>query len=149
VAAAVEDGKYVTGGGSAACEIAMKLREYASKVGGRQQLAIERTANALEEIPRALSENAGLDPIDVLIKIRSKHAEGKKYYGIDVVSGEVVDMKELGVIEPIRVGKQAIDSATETAVMILRIDDVIATKSGSKGPSPGSAGGAGGESSED
>ncbi len=144
VAAAVEDGKYVTGGGSAACEMAGKLREYASKVGGRQQLAIERFANALEEVPRALAENAGLDPIDVLIKIRSKHAEGKKFHGINVYSGEVEDMNKAGVIEPIRVGKQIIESATEAGVMILRIDDVIATRSSSKGPAPGGAGGMGG-----
>lgn len=147
VAAAVEDGKYVTGGGSAAAEIALNLREYASKVGGRQQLAIERFANALEEIPRALSENAGLDAIDILIKIRNEHAAGKKTAGVNVYSGEVSDMEKLGVIEPIRVGKQAIDAATEAAVMILRIDDVIATK-GSKGGAggPGSPGGApGGE----
>ncbi|MFG1519246.1 MAG: thermosome subunit beta, partial [Thermoplasmataceae archaeon] len=128
VAAAVEDGKYTTGGGSSAAEIAIRLREYASKVGGRQQLAIERFANAMEEIPRALSENAGLDPIDVLIKIRSKHADGQKYYGINVFTGEVEDMEKVGVIEPLRVGEQAIESATEASVMILRIDDVIATK---------------------
>ena len=145
VAAAVEDGKYVSGGGSAASEMALRLREYASKIGGRQQLAIEKFANALEEIPRALSENAGLDAIDMLIKIRNEHANGKKNAGVNVYTGEVSDMEKLGVIEPIRVGLQAIDAATEAAVMILRIDDVIATK-GSKGgsgapPSPG--GGAG------
>ena len=125
-------------GGSSAAEISYRLWEYASKVGGRQQLAIEKFANALEEIPRALSENAGLDPIDVLIKIRSKHAEGKKTYGINVFTGEVEDMEKAGVIEPIRVGKQAIESATEASVMILRIDDVIATKSkgGSAPPTP-------------
>jgi thermosome len=136
VAAAIEDGAYVTGGGSAAEELAFDLRNYASKVGGRQQLAIEKFADALEEIPRALSENAGLDPIDMLIKIRSEHANGHKTYGINVFSGVVEDMEKTGVIEPIRVGKQAVEAATEAAVMILRIDDVIATKS-SKGGSPG------------
>ncbi|MFG1449982.1 MAG: thermosome subunit beta [Thermoplasmataceae archaeon] len=145
VAAAVEDGKYVTGGGSSAAEMALKLREYASKIGGRQQLAIEKFANALEEIPRALSENAGLDAIDMLIKIRNEHANGKRTAGVNVYTGEVSDMEKLGVIEPIRVGLQAIDAATEAAVMILRIDDVIATK-GSKGgagapPSPGAGAG--------
>ena len=144
VAAAVEDGKYTSGGGSSASEISYRLREYASKVGGRQQLAIERFANALEEIPRALSENAGLDPIDILIKIRSLHAEGKKYHGINVFTGNVEDMDKAGVIEPLRVGIQAIDSATEAGVMILRIDDVIATKA-SKGPSAPPGGGAGGD----
>lgn len=138
VAAAVEDGGFVTGGGSTAAEIALKLREYASKVGGRQQLAIEKFANALEEVPRALSENAGLDAIDILIKIRNEHAKGHKTAGVNVYSGKVEEMDKVGVIEPIRVGKQAIEAATEAAVMILRIDDVIATK-GSRGP-----GGAGG-----
>ena len=146
VAAAVEDGAYVTGGGSSAAEISMKIREYASKIGGRQQLAIEKFANALEEIPRALSENAGLDAIDILIKIRSEHAKGHKTYGVNVYTGDVDDMEKIGVIEPIRVGKQAIEAATEAAVMILRIDDVIATKGG-RGPggAPPSPGGDGGD----
>ncbi|WP_393970953.1 thermosome subunit beta [Oxyplasma meridianum] len=146
VAAAVEDGGYVTGGGSSAAEISMKIREYASKIGGRQQLAIEKFANALEEIPRALSENAGLDAIDILIKIRSEHAKGHKTYGVNVYTGDVDDMEKIGVIEPIRVGKQAIEAATEAAVMILRIDDVIATKGGKgSGGAPPSPGGDSGE----
>ncbi len=148
VAAAVEDGGYVTGGGSSASEISLKLREYASKVGGRQQLAIEKFANALEEIPRALSENAGLDAIDVLIKIRNEHAKGKTTSGINVYTGEVEDMEKAGVIEPIRVGKQAIEAATEAAVMILRIDDVIATKGTKGGPGAGGKPGMGGDSEE-
>ena len=148
VAAAVEDGGYVTGGGSSASEISLRLREYASKVGGRQQLAIEKFANALEEIPRALSENAGLDAIDVLIKIRNEHAKGKTTSGINVYTGEVEDMEKAGVIEPIRVGKQAIEAATEAAVMILRIDDVIATKGTKGGPGAGGKPGMGGDSDE-
>ena len=140
VAAAVEDGKYITGGGAAAEEIAFNIRNYASRVGGRQQLAIEKFADAMEEIPRALSENAGLDPIDILINIRSEHAQGHKTYGINVFNGNVEDLEKSGVIEPIRVGKQAVEAATEAAVMILRIDDVIATKS-SRGGSPGGMGG--------
>lgn len=137
VATALEDGAYTLGGGAAAAEIAYKMREYASKVGGRQQLAIERFANALEEIPRALAENAGLDPIDILIKMRQEHANGKKNMGVNVYTGQVEDMEKAGVIEPIRVGKQVIDSATEASVMILRIDDVIATKSsGGQGGAP-------------
>ena len=103
----------------------------------------------MEEIPRALSENAGLDPIDVIIKIRSKHADGQKYHGINVYTGEVEDMIKAGVIEPIRVGEQAIESATEAAVMILRIDDVIATKSSSAGGSKSPPGGGEGAGSED
>ncbi len=148
VAAAIEDGKYVSGGGSAASEIAFHIREYATKIGGRQQLAIERFANAVEEIPRALSENAGLGAIDVIINLRNAHAKGKKNAGINVYSGEIEDMDKIGVIEPIRVGKQAIDAATEAAVMILRIDDVIATK-GSKGGAPGGPGAEGGMGGED
>ncbi len=144
VAAAIEDGKYVTGGGSSAVEIAVRMREYANKVGGRQQLAIEKFANALEEIPRALSENAGINAIDILINLRNAHASGKKKYGINLFTGEIEDMEKAGVIEPIRVGKQAIDAATEAAVMILRIDDVIATK-GSKGGSSSPPGGSAGE----
>ncbi|MHB8396964.1 MAG: thermosome subunit beta [Thermoplasmataceae archaeon] len=149
VAAAVEDGKYTTGGGSSATEIATKLKEYAGKIGGRQQLAIERFANAMEEIPRALSENAGLDPIDVLIKIRKRHADGDKYAGINLYTGEVEDMQKVGIIEPIRVGEQAIESATEAAVMILRIDDVIATKSSKGGAPPGGGMPGGGDGGED
>ncbi|MGP6220111.1 thermosome subunit beta [Caldiplasma sukawensis] len=145
VAAAVEDGKYVAGGGASAIELAVKLREYANKVGGRQQLAIEKFANGLEELPRALAENAGINAIDVIINLRTEHAKGNKNAGLNLFSSEIDDMVKLGVIEPIRVGKQAIDSAVEAAVMILRIDDVIATK-GSKSSSPPSSNPAGGES---
>ncbi len=143
VAAIVEDGQYVPGGGASAVEIAVKMRDYATKVGGRQQLAIEKFANAMEEIPRALAENAGINAIDVLINLRKNHAEGKHNDGLNLYSGEIEDMKKAGVIEPIRVGKQAIEAATEAAVMILRIDDVIATKGSSGGAPPGGMPGAG------
>ncbi len=137
VAAALQDGKIIPGGGAAAIEIAMKLREYSASVGGREQLAIEKFAEAIEIVPRTLSENAGLDSIGILISLKKEHADGKKNMGVDVVKGKPIDMVELGVIEPIRVGKQAIDSATDAAVMILRIDDVIATKASSGGaPKP-------------
>ncbi len=132
VARAVEDGKIVTGGGSSAVEIALRLRDYAASVGGREQLAIEAFAEALEVIPRSLAENAGHDPIDMLIELRKAHKDGNINAGINVYEGKVADMMEHGVIEPIRVGKQAIDSATDAAVMILRIDDVIAAKGESK-----------------
>jgi len=144
VAKAVEDGKIVTGGGSSAVEIALRLRDYAASVGGRQQLAIENFADALEVIPRTLAENAGHDPIDMLIELRKAHKDGKVNAGINVYEGKIADMKELGVIEPIRVGKQAIDSATDAAIMILRIDDVIAAKGESKGKE-GEKGPSGGE----
>ncbi|MGC8564870.1 MAG: thermosome subunit beta [Thermoplasmata archaeon] len=136
VAKAIEDGKIVVGAGAAATEIALALREYASTVGGREQLAIERFADAMEIVPRTLSENAGLDPIDLIIDLRKAHKEGKKTYGIDVFAGKVSDMWEQGIVEPIRVGEQAIDSATEAAVMILRIDDVVASKGGGGGAKP-------------
>ncbi|NPA75217.1 MAG: thermosome subunit [Euryarchaeota archaeon] len=134
VAKAIEDGKYVTGGGSSAVEISLKLRDYAASVGGREQLAIEKFADAMEIIPRSLAENAGLDPIDILIKMRKAHKEGNVTAGVNVYTGEVEDMEKIGVIEPIRVGRQAINSATDAAVMILRIDDVVAAKGESKGP---------------
>ncbi len=135
VSVAFEDGKLVTGGGSTAMELALKLRDYAASVGGREQIAIDAFASALEVVPTALSENAGLDPIDVLIELRQAHKAGKKYAGINVFTGKVVDMKKERVLEPIRVGRQAISSATDAAVMILRIDDVIASKGGAgKGP---------------
>jgi len=142
---ALEDGVLVTGGGSTATEIALKLREYAASVGGREQIAIDQFANAMEIIPTTLAENAGLDPIDVLIEMRKAHKDGKKHAGINVFTGKIVDMKAEKVLEPIRVGKQAINSATEAAVMILRIDDVIASRGGGGGKGgPGGPGGPGG-----
>ncbi len=130
VPAAIKDGKIVAGGGAPEVEVAKGLREYAKSVGGREQLAIEAFADALEIIPRALAENAGLDPIDVIVELRAKHEEKDgKFYGLDVYSGEAKNMLELGVVEPLRVKTQAIDSASEVAVMILRIDDIIAAKS--------------------
>ncbi|WP_297217077.1 thermosome subunit beta [Thermoplasma sp.] len=149
VASALEDGAYTAGGGATAAEIAFRLRSYAQKIGGRQQLAIEKFADAIEEIPRALAENAGLDPIDILLKLRAEHAKGNKTYGINVFTGEIEDMVKNGVIEPIRVGKQAIESATEAAIMILRIDDVIATKSSGSSSNPSKGGSGSSESSED
>jgi len=146
VSVAFEDGKLVTGGGSTATELALKLRDYAASIGGREQIAIDAFASAMEVVPTALSENAGLDPIDVLIELRQAHKAGKKYAGINVFTGKVVDMKKERVLEPIRVGRQALISATDAAVMILRIDDVIASKGGGggrgpKGPPMGDEGG--------
>jgi thermosome len=127
VGVAIEDGKYVAGGGAAEIELALRLREYAASVGGREQLAIQAFADAIEVIPRSLAENAGLDPIDMLVALRSAHERGDKNAGLDVFKGEPTDMLEAGVIEPLRVKTQAISSGTESAVMILRIDDVIAS----------------------
>ena len=128
VKVAIEDGMMVTGGGSTAMEIAMQLRDYAATVGGREQIAIEAFASAMESIPSTLAENAGLDPINIVIEMRKQHKEGKVYAGLNPYTGKVEDMKALNVIEPYRIGKQAINSATDAAVMILRIDDVIASK---------------------
>jgi archaeal chaperonin len=144
VATAVEDGRYVMGGGATAEELAMHLRDEAAKIGGREQMAFETFAEALETVPRTLAENAGLDPIDILIELRKAHKSGQKNAGVNVLAGKVDDMSGLHVIEPIRVGRQAIQSATDAAVMILRIDDVIASKS-SPPPSGKGPGGMGGE----
>jgi len=146
VACAVEDGKTITGGGSTAMEIALGLRDYANSVGGREQIAIEAYADAVEVIPRTLAENAGLDPIDTLIALRKEHKRGSKSAGINVYNGKIEDAWKNSVIEPIRVGRQAVASATDAAVMILRIDDVIAAKSGG---GPGGKGGPKGGGDED
>jgi len=143
VSVALEDGKMVTGGGSMAVELSLALRDYAIQVGGRKQIAIDAFADALEVIPRTLAENAGHDPIDVLIKMRAEHKKGKKYAGIDVLTGDIADMKKARVLEPLRVGRQAINSATDAATMILRIDDVIASKGTESSGGKGGAGGMG------
>ncbi|RLF52636.1 MAG: thermosome subunit [Thermoplasmata archaeon] len=128
VKVALEDGKITPGGGAAATEIAIQLREYAPSVGGREQMAIEAFADAIEVVPRTLAENAGLDPIDMMIKVRAEHKKGMKYAGIDVETGDVADMMKKNVIEPLRVSTQEVRSAAEAAIMILRIDDIIAAK---------------------
>ncbi len=137
VADVYEHNKIVAGGGAAEAELAKRLREYARKVGGREQLAIEAFAEALESIPRTLAENAGLDPIDIIVELRAKHDKPEGvWFGVDVFEGKIKDMMRLNVIEPAKVKEQAIKSATEAASMILRIDDVIAaakTKTESKG----------------
>jgi thermosome len=128
VGVVVEDKKVVPGGGAPEVELGLRLRDYASTVGGREQLAIEEFASSLDIIPRTLAENAGLDPIDMLVGLRSKHEKKDgKNYGLDVFQGNAVDMLKAGVIEPLRVKTQAIGSATEAATMILRIDDVISS----------------------
>ena len=120
------DGQVLPGGGAPEAELALQLRDFADSVGGREQLAVEAFADALEVIPRTLAENAGLDPIDSLVDLRSRHDGGEFGAGLDAYTGDVIDMEAEGVVEPLRVKTQAIESATEAAVMILRIDDVIA-----------------------
>ena len=137
VKVALEDGKMTAGGGAAATSVSMVLRDYAPSVGGREQMAIEAFANAMEVVPKTLAENAGLDPIDMMIEMRRTHKKGNKYAGIDVNNGKVSDMLKNNVIEPLRVSVQEVQASTEAATLILRIDDVIASKSGGGGAPPG------------
>jgi len=144
VGVSLEDSMLMPGGGAPEIELALRLREYAATVGGREQLAIEAFAEALEIIPKTLAENAGFDQIDTLVALRSSHEKGVKSAGLDMEAGTPVDMQQKGVLEPMRVKTQAINSAAESAVMILRIDDVIASKSGGPGGEGGMPGGMGG-----
>ncbi len=145
VASVIEDGTIVAGGGAVDMEIVKKLSEVADKYSGREQLAIKAFAESLEIIPRTLAENAGLDPIDLLVELRSKHEGGETNMGLDVFEGKSVDMFNEGIIEPLRIKQQAIKSASEAAIMILRIDDVIAASNlGGGGMGPGGAPGMGG-----
>jgi archaeal chaperonin len=134
----IENNRIVAGGGAVEIEVAKELRKYATKVGGREQLAIEAFADAIEVIPRALAENAGLEPIDILVELRQAHdKEDGKYKGINVFTGKIQNSVDNGVIEPSIVKEQALKSAAESACMILRIDDVISSsrpKSGPGGP---------------
>jgi len=137
VAVAVEDGLIVTGGGSVAAEISLALKDYAVSVGGREQMAVEAFSEAIEVIPRTLAENAGFDPIDTLLDLRNSHKKGEVNSGLNLDTGKVADMKTMNVLEPSRVSRQALQSATDAAVMILRVDDVIASKGGGGPGGPG------------
>ena len=133
----------VPGGGAPEIAVARVVRKYADSFKGREQLAINAFAEAMEVIPRSLAENAGLDPIDKLATLRSHHEKGEKNAGLDVFSGNVKDMERAGVIEPLKIKIQAIKSASEAAEMILRIDDMISA-GGSDKPGPMPPGGMGG-----
>ncbi len=134
----IEKNKVVPGGGAIEAEMAKEVREYATKIGGREQLAMEAFAEALEVVPRTLAENAGLEPIDILVGLRAAHEKEKGHVmGVNVFTGKIVDMERSGVIEPLAVKEQAIKSATEAASMILRIDDVIAATKPKEGKGPG------------
>jgi len=138
-----ETPKMVAGGGSVEMEMSRAVRDYAAQVGGREQLAIEAFADALEVIPRTLAENAGLDILDTMVAMKAAHAKKDGVYmGVNVYDEGVVDMMGEGVLEPTVVKEQAIKSGIEVASMILRIDDVVAAKSG--GPEPGAGGPPGG-----
>jgi len=130
VISAVELGHVVTGGGATEIELARQLRKWAESVGGREQLAINAFAEAVEIVPRTLAESTGADTIDILVSLRSAHDQGQVDYGVDVLNGKIADMKDLGVVEPLKIKTQAIKSATEAATMVLRVDDVIMSKSG-------------------
>ncbi len=130
VSSAVEDGKYVYGGGAIEVDLANSLRAYANELGGREQLAVQKFADALEIIPKTLAESAGMDAIDTLVQLRSKHkSPNDTSYGVDINNNKIADMGAIGVLEPMRVKEQAIYSASEAAEIILRIDDIISSKS--------------------
>lgn len=146
LAATLKVGKAVAGAGSVEMELALQIRKYANSLSGREQLAVLAFSDSMEVIPRTLSENAGLDPIDMLTELKSEHEKGNKWAGIDVFTGKVVDAWKAGVIEPLKIKTQAVRSAAEVAEMLLRIDDVIAGGSSkdsgmpSGGMPPGMAG---------
>ncbi|MBI2629332.1 TCP-1/cpn60 chaperonin family protein [Candidatus Pacearchaeota archaeon] len=127
VSSVLKDGRVVAGGGAIEIELAKKLRIFSQSLSGREQLAVEEFAAALEHIPITLAENAGLDPIDILTELKAKHDEGMEHFGLNLFSGKVDDTFEAGIIEPLKVKTQAISSASEVANMILRIDDVISS----------------------
>ena len=138
VADVIEDNMIVAGGGATESEIAKVLRAFATTVGGREQLAIEVFADALEVVPKTLAENAGLESIDILVGLRAAHEKKNGHLmGVDVFKGEIVNSYENGVVEPLKVKEQAMKSAAEVASMILRIDDVIASTKPKEGAPPG------------
>jgi chaperonin GroEL (HSP60 family) len=140
----IEDNKIVAGGGAVEIEVAKELRHYATNIGGREQLAIENFADAIEVIPKTLAENAGLEAIDVLVELRSAHEkQDGQYKGVNVFTGKIENMRDKGVVEPLIVKEQAVKSATESAAMILRIDDVIASTKPKEGPGAGKGPGGG------
>ncbi|MEM4085598.1 MAG: thermosome subunit beta [Saccharolobus sp.] len=152
VADVVKDGRAVAGGGAVEIEIARRLRKYAPQVGGKEQLAIEAYASAIESLVMILAENAGLDPIDKLMQLRSSHeSEANKWYGVNLFTGNIEDMWKLGVIEPAVVKMNAIKAATEAISLVLRIDDIVAAgkKGGESGGSKKDEGKKKEESSED
>ena len=139
---AVEDGKILAGGGAPEAELAKQLRAYAIKVGGRKQLAVTAFAEALEAIPVAIAQNAGIDPIDILVELRSKHQSAQNvWFGVNISTGKTADMLKMNVVEPLRVKKQVINSAVEAVNMLLRVDDVFSSKGSGAGGPPMPSGG--------
>ncbi len=144
VAASLKNKKVVAGAGATEIELSKEIKKYAASLSGREQLAVQAFAEAMEIIPRTLAENAGLDPIDVLTELKAKHDQKSKWAGIDVFSGKVMDAWKEGVIEPLKIKTQAVSSAAEVACMILRIDDVISAAGAGSPPGMGGKGGGGG-----
>ena len=145
----VREPKIVAGGGAPEIEVAQRLRRYAEGLAGRERLAVLAFAESLEVIPTTLAENAGMDPIDAISEMQSRHEKSEIWVGVNALEGEVSDMAELDVYEPLQVKAQAIKSATEASTMLLKIDDVIATAkmsppAGGPGGMPGGMGGMGG-----
>jgi chaperonin GroEL (HSP60 family) len=138
VASVIEDGVVCPGGGATEIDLAVKLRKHAPSVGGREQLAVEAFAQALEVVPWALAENGGYDSINTLIELRGAHTgqQASRNIGVNLADGKAADMWNLKVVEPLRVKRQALSSAVEVASMVLRIDDVIASKKPSGPPGP-------------
>jgi thermosome len=133
VACALKSGLIVPGGGAIEIELSKRLKNFGQSLSGREQLAVEEFANALEFIPITLAENAGIDPIDTLTELKSRHDSGERNAGLNLFENKIVDVWESKIIEPSKIKSQAISSATEVATMILRIDDVIASKPDRKG----------------
>jgi len=134
----IENNKIVAGGGAVEVEVAKELRNYATKVGGREQLAVEAFADAIEIVPKTLAENAGLEAIDIIVELRAAHEKtDSQYKGVNVFTGKTENMNAKGVVEPVVVKEQAVKSAAESASMILRIDDVIAATKPKEGKPPG------------
>jgi chaperonin GroEL (HSP60 family) len=139
----IQEPKIVAGGSAPELEMSKVLKKYAETLPGREQLAVKAFAEALEAIAITLTENAGLDPIDILSELRSRHEKGETWAGIEVLSGKVQDMTKVGVFEPITVKKQIIKSASEAAMMIIKIDDVISAGKMKAPPMPPGGGGGG------
>ena len=133
VVSALKEGKVLAGAGAPEMELERNLKLYSNSLSGREQLAVNAFAEAMEVIPKTLAENAGLDPIDVITDLKAAHDKGKKWAGINVFTGKVMDAWKEGVIEPLKIKTQAVSSSSEVAIMILRIDDVIAAGDSGQG----------------
>ena len=140
IASVIKQGSIVAGAGAVEIELAKRIREFSNKLQGREQLAVEEFARSLESIPSALAENAGLDPIDIVTELKAKHDKGEKYIGINLLTNRIENVLEAGVLEPTKNKLKAISSASEVAMMILRIDDVLAANNQTKNSRMGNLG---------